>query len=512
MAEATTIRLNANGPLDGSGHIPLKRAGFTSTANGSLHTASIPEGSRVGSDLFGFFGTGGLKAIRVFAATHNPRDVVRVYSGGTFARTELQLSAGPHTITLGPGEELAFVTEAAVVLQLVVDQLVDGDQPRSEVNGQTMIRALLTREVGFSATGVMNAPLTWSAESRVLRASNVGAGALPLELIDPRESRYAGYFWRVRVSGCDGNALVGAGSRLMGEVALSEVAPGQWSNPVRVSHDDLLAVQSPGIRPGFPRVLAEHELIPIGDAIALTSTAAPAPIVAPTQEATGVIPMASFVNLSVNAAGAVRNEEGWEMWTHATNNKPPGEGNKGFNGTDAGNMSLLGTDFVDNMPLGDLTSLSIHYCLRTAGNHHELNRPQVGMLIDLNGDGTLLRIGVFETNKNPKLNLLTDVLSDGSPATDHEYIRSWVGGGKIKIVDDFAAVVPAIDLDVHWRNKVYTIPDILAVFPKARLVRGFMEHNALPAGLTMPPLLLALGDPTYARYSRIVVRRVRVNG
>jgi len=509
MAEATTFRLNANGPLSGSGLIPLDRTGFSSSANGRLLTASIPQGSRVAAEFFGFFGPGGIKAVTVSATTHNPRDVLRVYLG-TSARTELRLSAGPQTVTLGPGEELAFVTEGAVVLQLVVNDLADGEQAsRIEESAEAVIRAQVTNNAGFSASGVMGVTLTWSEGSRVLQAGNVGAGSLPLEAVDPRESRYAGYYWRVRVSGCDGNAYVGPGNRLTGDAALSELAPGQWSSPVRVSHDDLLAVQSPSLRAGCPTVVAEHELVPVSDMISLSSTAV-SPSTGGAIQPGGVIPWASFTNLSVNAAGAVRTEEGWEMWTHAITGNPNAAGNKGFHGGGAGNKSMLGTDFIDDMALGDLTSFSVRYGLRTAGNDHALNRPYVNVLIDVNGDGSLYKIGVFDAHSNPSLNLLTEISEAG--ATEHEYLRSWIGAGKIKIVNELAGVVPVVNLGPGWLNKVFTISDILAVYPDAKLVRAFPADGGLPADLTLPALWLVVGDSTYTRYSRIIVREVRVNG
>lgn len=63
----------------------------------------------------------------------------------------------------------------------------------------------------------------------------------------------------------------------------------------------------------------------------------------------GAIPWASFTNLSVNAAQAVRTEEGWEMWTHGITGNPNAAGNKGFHGGGAGNKAMLGTNHVDDM-------------------------------------------------------------------------------------------------------------------------------------------------------------------
>ena len=71
---------------------------------------------------------------------------------------------------------------------------------------------------------------------------------------------------------------------------------------------------------------------------------------------------------------------------------------------------------------------------------------------------------------------------------------------------------PSIDLGAGWLNKVFLIPDILAQYPDAKLTRAFPADNGLPADLTMPPLWLVVGDSNYTRYSRVIVREVRVNG
>ncbi|MBK8259892.1 MAG: hypothetical protein IPK80_00955 [Nannocystis sp.] len=300
MAEPTTIRLTATAPLNGSGLIPLTRETLQTTTGGRLYSATIPSGSRLTSDIFGIFSSGAHTSITVTASTDNPRDVLRVYLGAAI-RSEHRL-AGSQTITLAPGEELGFITEAPTVLLLVVNELSEADQTaRLDSTAAPVIRARLTRNAGFTATGVMNINLLWSTASHVLEAtSNAPAGALPLEALDPRQSRYAGYYWRVRVSGCDGAYFSGPANRLTGDAALEQLLPGQWSTPRRVSHDDLLAVLSPPVRVGCPTVIAEHELLPITEAQLLATASAPT-TPPPTQPA-GAIPWATFHDLSVNAA------------------------------------------------------------------------------------------------------------------------------------------------------------------------------------------------------------------
>jgi hypothetical protein len=162
MAEPTTIRLTATAPLNGSGTIPLTRETLQTTTAGRLYSATIPSGSRLTSDIFGIFSSGAHTSITVTASTDNPRDVLRVYLGAA-VRSEHRL-AGPQTITLAPGEELAFITEAPTVLLLVVNELAEADQtdPPRSAPPPAVIRARLTRNAGFTATGVMNINLHWS--------------------------------------------------------------------------------------------------------------------------------------------------------------------------------------------------------------------------------------------------------------------------------------------------------------------------------------------------------------
>jgi hypothetical protein len=185
MAEPTTIRLTATAPLNGSGTIPLTREALQNTAAGRLYSATIPSGSRLTSDIFGIFSSGAHTSITVTASTDNPRDVLRVYLGAA-VRSEHRL-AGPQTITLAPGEELAFITEAPTVLLLVANELAEADQTiRLDRSPPAVIRARLTRNAGFTTTGVMNVALHWSTSAHVLEAtSSAPAGALPLEALDP---------------------------------------------------------------------------------------------------------------------------------------------------------------------------------------------------------------------------------------------------------------------------------------------------------------------------------------
>lgn len=90
-------------------------------------------------------------------------------------------------------------------------------------------------------------------------------------------------------------------------------------------------------------------------------------------------------------------------------------------------------------------------------------------------------------------------------------MRTWVGGGKIKVVNEVPGVLPSISLGVGWLNKVYLISDILSTFPNAKLATAFPSDNGLPANLTMPSFWIVVGDSNYTLYSRVVLRSVSVN-
>lgn len=499
MAEPVTLQLISTQAFTG-GAINLQRADFTDVGN--LKSATVTAGSRVAQDFFGFFGSGGVKAVTVFATSNSddPRNVFRICEG-TRVRAEYRLGA-PQTVLIGPGDEIAFVTTSGSSVRLVVNVLAEPEHARlSDESKNIPLRVRLTSETGFSSTGAMAVSLNWSGVDRVLEAHNVGAGALPLEAVDPRESRFVGYSWRVRVSGCEGLVLAGPGNRLTGDAELQQLRPGQWSSPRPVSHDDLLSVSAGSKRAGSPTVIAEHEFFPRTPTSPGTGTEAPVP-----SSPQSTIDLSTWVNLSVNAAGALLTSEGLEMWTHEIE----ATATTGFHGSGLGNKSMAGAFALEGMPLDQLASLTVRYALRTPGVSHILGRPYVNLLIDLHGDGSVLKVGVLDKATNPQLSLLTEVSTAGPQ--EHEYTRSWVGGGKLKIVNELAGVVPVVSLGLGWLNKVFTIADIVAQYPNAKLSRGFPADNGLPADLSMPPLWLVLGDSLYKGYSRIVVREVRVNG
>ncbi|MBK8262798.1 MAG: hypothetical protein IPK80_15870 [Nannocystis sp.] len=225
-------------------------------------------------------------------------------SASTSAPPSAASTASPHPKPppLAPGEELGFITEAPTVLLLVVNELSEADQTaRLDSAAAHVIRARLTRNAGFTATGVMNINLLWSTASHVLEAtSNAPPEPSRSKPSIPASRATPATTGASASSGCDGAYFSGPANRLTGDAALEQLLPGQWSTPRRVSHDDLLAVLSPPVRVGCPTVIAEHELLPITEAQLLATASAPT-TPPPTQPA-GAIPWATFSDYSVNAA------------------------------------------------------------------------------------------------------------------------------------------------------------------------------------------------------------------
>lgn len=348
MAEPITIHLRSRTPLTGEGPINLTRDDFSAT-NGTF-AASISAGGRISSGFFGFASAGEIKAVTVSASTTNPHDVVRVCFGMSI-RSEHRLANGPQSVFVGPGEQLAFVTDTAVQLLLVVNILAESEHATlREATSPRTVRARLSRPGGFSSLGVMDTGLTWSDSMRIFEGEGK-EGALPLATLDPRLSRFEGHLWRVRVLGCDGDAQAGVGS-VLGDVNFEALKPGQWSRPHRVSHDDLLVVTSPGKRNDAATVVAEHELLPLSGFAPVVACETSEPGTAEdTPVFAGSIPLEAWINLSVNAAGAIMSNAGIELWTHGITGNLAG----GFVGSGTGNKAMCGTHALDGMPLSGLT-------------------------------------------------------------------------------------------------------------------------------------------------------------
>ncbi|MCA9719253.1 MAG: hypothetical protein KC468_31580, partial [Myxococcales bacterium] len=368
MAEPITIQLTFTTPLNGTGDIALERNNLTVT-NGRLYTATVPSGSRLSPDLFSLVSAGSVKSVAISASTHCPTDVARVYVGST-VRTEIDLRGRHQTVTFGPGEQLAFVTHGPTTVTLVVNELSEAEHAaRVEpvIAFPSRIRLSRSDGSGFAPGGVLNPALTWNEAARMFTGDVSTNGSIPLEVLDPRESRFAGLTTRVRLSGFDGElASVGRTDAVNGETHfVAQVAAGQWSPPFQLSHDDLLALETPALRAGCTSCVADIELLPGRDAAVVVSTAAAS---AGSTVAAGTVPRSAWIDRSVNAAGATPREDGWLLWTHAITGNPNAAGNKGFHGTGAGNKGILSTSYADELPLGDLQSLVIRYASLTAGN------------------------------------------------------------------------------------------------------------------------------------------------
>ncbi|MBK8263781.1 MAG: hypothetical protein IPK80_20900 [Nannocystis sp.] len=119
---------------------------------------------------------------------------------------------------------------------------------------------------------------------------------------------------------------------------------------------------------------------------------------------------------------------------------------QGFHGIGTGNKAMLGTDapILLGLPLAQLTSRSASAtpCAPQATPTSSIVRTST-----FSSTSTATAISTRSASSiailTPLLNLLVDVAQ--ADPTDHEYLLSWVGAGKLKIVNELAGVTPAVD-------------------------------------------------------------------
>ena len=177
---------------------------------------------------------------------------------------------------------------------------------------------------------------------------------------------------------------------------------------------------------------------------------------------------------------------------------------------EAGWPTTIGVDF----------KLRVHQYTSNDQNMNDFVALEITMTntgdVDINGDGSEYKILVLDQyDTNAALNLLTKA-SVGTVPEVHEYTLTWVGGGRVKVVgppaDPLPGVTPVEDEgNGSWLLKVYTLTDIIAVFPNAKFAHAFPDDPGLPNGVCLPTTLLVLGDSGWTRYASVLVRRVTLN-
>ena len=505
MAEPITIVLTFPVGASGSGEIPLTREQFTSS-NGRLFTATVPSGSRITAQFFGLFAEGSVKKVTVSASTSNPRALASIESGSV-ASTIISLGGGPRALSFGPSQDLVFRLEGATRITIVANEMSEADEAASFASSRQPVTRISLRKsdgAGFSASGQTTPTLVWNENTKQLEAASVGAGSIPLGVLEPRADRRAdGVSATVRVTGCDGTTVqVGVQDGYTGDYFFSQtIGRGERSLPVTLYEGDALAIESPAIRVGCPAVVADIAILP--ERVVPTLSSEPVTGTGSSAGVAGELPLGAFENLAVNHAGVNFEPSGIELWTHDHN----GDSSDGFNGTGKGNKAIAGhAGSLIDLPLGDLTSLDLEYVNRTAGNTSELNTPYVNLTVDVGG-GTI-KIFVLAIHTNPLLAMLTKT-AVGDPQ-ENRFRLTWVGGRTL-VVNSLAGVIPNVDLGGGWLEEVYLFADILAQYPDAKLVRAYAADNGLPKERISPPLMAVLGDSNYKQNSRALLERVRVN-
>ncbi len=505
MSDPITIKLIFNGGASGSGAINLSRNDFTTTAGGRYLSATVASGSRIGPSLFGVLPEGSIKKVTISASTHNPNDVAQVVTGSV-VRTEVDLQGQQQAISFGPADELVFILAARTEVVLIVNELSEAEEAAAVDPVVSFIHRISLRKsdgTGFTAAGTTTPTLTWDPNARISVATSIGAGSLPLSSLTRRP--YEGVTLRVRVTGCEGQtAQIGVTQAFTGDFFLGQtIARGEWSQPLTLSHDDLLAIESSGLRAGCPAVVADIEVLP---ARPQTVVAVPSSAVDGSGGSAGVageIPLGEWENLSVNHAGVETSASGLVLFTRDHN----GNSSNFFQGTGKGNKATMVSSVLDDMPLGELTSLDIQYVNRSTGNTATLNIPYVNLIVNT---GSEIKVFVMaRQGGDPALDLLA--LSTIGAPQDHRHILAW-NGAKVQVVDLLAGVPFADDFGgATWHDKTYNVSAVLAQYPQARIVRAFPNENGLMRDTIYSGLLINLGDSGYEENSRALIERVRFN-
>lgn len=428
----------------------------------------------------------------------------------------------PVTLVLAPGETLLFSTSSGVRLTLIANVLSEeqhGAMPISRATPRYRARYQTTNANGFQQNGLpYSGVATWMSSTRRFEAT-VDTDSIAVESFVPGDARFAGVSVRVRLTGYNDSAATIGVATEGGEFFGYSVPRGAWSRWMVIRAGEAIRLHTAEKLGSAAAVVAdlEIELSPeraseCCEGVAAAGDGSPGepPV------AGGAVPVGDFANFSVNAAGARLTGEGLEFYTHGISGNVAG----GFVGGGTGNKAIIGTDFaLVDQSVGVLNALRVTYAHRRPANTSVLSEPYINFIVDINGDGSVYKIFVLDQASNPALNLLNKAAVAGTVPEDHEYTLTWIGDGRVKIVNELAGVTPVENEGAGWLNRVFRIgsvgdaagTSVLAEYPNARFVHAYPADGGLPDSVCLPATLLVLGDSNWTQYTSIVLREFRIN-
>ena len=271
--EPYKFTLTKDGEFDGQTPMDYERGGFKVEGT-RLYSKSITGAAGlIAGDFFGVFSDLTPKLVGISGGTWNPYSRARVVSMGTPEpyREEVQLTPEMTHVVMYPGDSLAIIThgEQQPTVQLVVNELSEREHINMALSRRTGSNWQRFRIISVGAgfvpdpEGAAFQPnFTWSASDNIMKAIINGAsGPIPAATLCAYP-KFQGCYVSVRFARMSANTgqvhLVEGQARdsIVHQDGLKNV---EWSKVMFVSHDDLIALETPA--PENDAVIADIEMV-----------------------------------------------------------------------------------------------------------------------------------------------------------------------------------------------------------------------------------------------------------
>ena len=210
--EATTVRLRAEGPWDGTSQTSLNRDAATQVPGGRIWDFNItgPHGV-VDADFGGLFSASSVKLIGMAYDQWNPENKGRVGPGPNF-RQECTLKPTIQYIVAYPGDKLGFRTvEPRGEITLVINELNEAEMIEwaalhEPFEMPTRLRIIRQTGAPFVAnpTNTWQPTFTYDPSTNLLVTTDDSTGAIPAQSLC-LYPRFQGCYVSIRYAGSSGN-------------------------------------------------------------------------------------------------------------------------------------------------------------------------------------------------------------------------------------------------------------------------------------------------------------------
>jgi len=226
------------------------------------------------------------------------------------------------------------------------------------------------------------------------------------------------------------------------------------------------------------------------------------------------------IDLSVNNANVDNAQSASPVMTTRTGTSAVGA----YNGDGTGNKAIFGIQGFDMMPLSALASLEITWHQNAAENPANYLAMEVYMnlVIELGAPAPPgFRIFVVGNTNAPQICFTSTSLGGGR----FNYVWNATppippnGPNAVQVVGPvspgtLAGVAPlnVVPPGTIWQSQVFSIADILAVYPSARLRDASSGDGGLPKTTVTPAVMLITGDSGNTIMVSRLIEQIKLNG